>query len=170
MATMEKMAELLFENKTMIPEGLYIKLMDMCKVVNDTPSGLYKLEYYIISTFIKDNKNVCMNIEEENNYCLQKFTKIIDLSTINEPCLTEAIKKQPFDIFYVVGKYTSLFPELQSNIRLIRSYHTLKINSESSGDSSDEELDLNDPDVRKIRVTNSFTCFKYALVISSRKI
>lgn len=166
---MEKISELLFENKMDLPDGLYVQLMNACKIVNDTPSGLYKLEYFIINTMVSDNKNVCIDIEDDNK-TLKKFTKIININDVKESRIIDCITKEPFESFYELGKYTSLFPELISNTRFLRSYHIIKEEPSDDSDEDDDECCCCEDDIRKIKITIPFTCFKYALVYNVSKL
>jgi len=166
---MEKLTDLLFSNKKKIPEGLYIELMNTCKIVKDTPVGLYKLDYYIINTMVSNNQNVCIDIQE-NDTSLKKFTKIIDISTVKEPCLIKKITQEPFNIFYDLGEHSTLFPELLSQTKFLRSSHIIKNEPDDDSSEDDDACDFCDDDIRKIRISSLFTCFKYAVVFNVSKL
>lgn len=129
---MEKIQEILFENKEQIPEGIYLELMNNLKIAHEVVNELYEIEYTIIKPSLYYNLNegglnVSCSIHRNGK-------KIIKIST--DHYLYKDFKL-PFKPFITFG--SNLFPEFENDYGMLRYKTEIKNEGDESDDDYDEE-------------------------------
>jgi hypothetical protein len=151
---MEAIQEVLFENKQDIPDGVYLKLMNLLK---PEATEFYEFEYSILTPSIMWNKEDCgcgeYNVSVSPSHMKYNggFSKmIIRLDTMRGDSIKEKIKSlTPFITYgYEIGQEIND----RKNIRQSATIRQSKDVSDSEEDDDEGDYD----EVRKIHISNHF--------------
>jgi len=143
---MEKIQEILFENKEKIPDGVYLELMNSLKLNADK---YYKLEFVRLMPSVFFESDDCQMVVQitENNTTREVIIPVVDSK-----------RSSHYDTLLQAGK-----PFIYSGNNLFHSYldastnirHKVFINNnDDSDDDADENLEC--ADCRNIHISTSF--------------
>lgn len=151
---MEKIQEILFENKEKIPDGVYLELMNTLKIEK---KDFYKIEYEVIRPhlfFNKEEENIIIHtsVEKDNNHENKKYEIII---SSHNPNLYDSDKKKLNEgLPFVWDGRNIIFNDKEKDIITIRHSTEIQKNKDNNEEYSDDDnFDENDEyDSRKIHI------------------
>ena len=152
---MEKIQEILFENKEKIPDGVYLELMNNLKLNADK---YYKIEYVrLIPTvmFDRGDDNMDLGVDCDTSRVWGPATVYTTIVPCDHKQINDHNRKQ-FDEgkpFYCASNYD--FFNWSKTFKNVR--HKLFIRDGPAGDDESGDDDECDDDVKRINIT---TCFK----------
>jgi len=144
---MEKIQEILFENKEKIPDGIYLELMNNLKLNADK---YYKLEFVrLIPNVFFDNDDDSMVVQiTENNATREVIIPVVDSKRSSH---YDDLLKAGKTFVYSGNSLFHSFVDAGTNIR-----HKVFINNrDDSDDDADENLDCG-CDCRNIHISTKF--------------
>ena len=170
---MEKVQEILFENKQKIPEGVYLELMNNLKIAHETKNDLYEIEYIVFEPVLIFDNNCCCNNLNLNIRDRYTGTKIIKLKDIRQHL--EEITKVPFKPFSVSGNYGVFNEFLGHNDS---TYYKTRIRKtpyendayENDNENNDDDCPNGDEEERLIKITLKAHINPVIMITSAKKL
>lgn len=147
---MEKIQDILFENKKKIPDGLYLELMNSLKIEHDKTSKFYKCKYTVsYPSVVWKNGEFVIGMSD-----VEYFTTIIDINDLATEMANDIKMSTPF-----TTNITRLFPCKTENKTQVRHNHIIYTEEDEDQKVDDDYLedDLNDSS-RIIYISSRFNC------------
>ena len=156
---MEKIQEILFENKEKIPDGVYLELMNSLNINADK---YYKIEYMVMTPRVFWCNDDCdMNIRMNGNPIIHEIIVSCDNPNIYEHNRKTLEAGKPF------LTEMNIFPPIKTNITV--RHNTLINDCKHEDRDEDDDENIDGHDLRTIHINTNFELVSSFLILSVKK-